>query len=195
MNSSSVGSISAALVKAQQGLGHAIKSSTNPHFKSKYADLASVIDAVKGPLNDNGIAFSQASVVRENLEVVLVTTLLHTSGEFLQSEYPLRPSQPTPQGFGSALTYARRYCLASIVGIASEEDDDGNEASKPSYAPYASPCSKKPALLGLIGSLISDTGTDIDKVLAAYKKPSLEHLTDAEANDLATKLRAKPRVN
>lgn len=191
--SSDIGKISEALTGAQKAIGHASKSSVNPHFKSKYADLAAVIDAVKGPLNDNGIAFYQSCAVRDGGEVVLCTTLSHTSGQWLKSEYPLRPSKPDPQGFGSALTYARRYCLAAIVGIASEEDDDGNEASKPANK---NPVAQRQVFIGEekeaeIDRLVRETGTDAAKVKSAYGVSNMNLLTPRQADDLIAKLKTK----
>src|ERR1700733_212886 len=95
----------------------------NPHFRNKYADLAAIIDAIKKPLADNGIACAQTTVVIGDA-FFLHTTLYHSSGQWISTEYPLPNAPDKPQVMGSALTYARRYELATICGIAAEEDND-----------------------------------------------------------------------
>jgi hypothetical protein len=126
--SPSIGALAAALAKAQGELRHAQKDRENPHFKSRYADLASVIDAVREPLSKNGLSYTQLPSSSPD-GVVLTTILLHTSGEWVTSHLTVPLTKRDAQGVGSALTYARRYALASMVGIA-QEDDDGNAASK-----------------------------------------------------------------
>lgn len=127
--------IASALVKAQKAFGPALKSSTNPAFvKSasggRYADLASCIEAVIDSLNDNGIALIQQNQPHPD-GVVVETVFIHESGETLNCGQLFVPaSKHDPQGYGSALTYARRYSLMAACGIA-PEDDDGNAASKP----------------------------------------------------------------
>lgn len=132
--SETIDMLAAALCKAQSAMTAAVVNKTNPHFKSKYADLASVIEAVRKPLTANGLSFTQTTQYGQ--EFYLLTTLLHTSGQWLRSEYPL-PVNATPQQMGSALTYARRYSLSAIAGIAADEDDDGNavQTKKPAPAP------------------------------------------------------------
>ncbi len=127
MQSDQIDLLAAALAKAQATMKPASMNKINPHFKSKYADLASIIESLRKPLTDNGLAFTQ-TLGRDILpEFSLVTTLLHTSGQWLRSEYPL-PVNATPQQMGSALTYARRYSLSAITGTAADEDDDGDKA-------------------------------------------------------------------
>jgi hypothetical protein len=123
--------IATALVKAQSEYGPALKSSENPHYKSRYADLASCIDAVVGSLNKNGIALMQR-VLPSSSGVTVETIFIHTSGETISSGPLHVPVQKNDaQGYGSALTYARRYSLMSACGIA-PEDDDGNAATSAS---------------------------------------------------------------
>ena len=121
--------ISAALVKAQKQFGPALKTSTNPHFRSRYADLSACVEAVIDALNANGIALIQRTLPGEGVNVE--TVFIHESGEQISSG-PLHvpAAKNDPQGYGSALTYARRYSLMAACGIA-PEDDDGNAASKP----------------------------------------------------------------
>ena len=121
--------IATALVKAQKAFGPALKSSTNPHFKSRYADLSACVEAVITGLNDNGIALIQKCYDCPN-GVMVETMFVHESGEMLECGILHVPaSKQDPQGYGSALTYARRYSLMAACGIA-PEDDDGNSASR-----------------------------------------------------------------
>lgn len=115
-----------ALAQAQAEMKAAQLDATNPFFKSKYATLASVIEAIK-PLAKNGISFTQGTVTREHGDVFLITKLLHGSGDFVEFETPILCAKKDMQTFGSALTYARRYGLSAIAGISSDEDDDGNQ--------------------------------------------------------------------
>lgn len=132
-----------ALVAVQKEIGTAVKSSQNPHFKSRYADLAEVWSTWQEVGPKHGLALTQTTRVLDSGMTVLVTTLLHKSGECMTGEYPLIPTKNDPQGMGSAMTYARRYCLAAMVGIV-QDDDDGEAASKPASndakpAPKAQP--------------------------------------------------------
>ena len=115
-----------ALSKAQSEIVGALKDAANPFFKSKYADLPSVWDAIRAPLTKNGLAVVQATDVREG-QTGVVTTLMHSTGQWIQGFYPLNPIKNDPQGMGSAMTYARRYALAAMVGVV-QIDDDGEAA-------------------------------------------------------------------
>lgn len=128
MMSQNIGELAKALSVAQSQIKPAIKESENPFFRSKYADLASVWDVCREPLSKNGLSVSQ--LISDGDDVVTVVTLLmHVSGQWLESELSLVPKDKTPQGVGSAITYARRYALSAIVGVSTEDDDDGNRAS------------------------------------------------------------------
>ena len=118
--------LAGALAKAQAEMHNAPLNKVNPHFKSKYADLAAIRDAVIPALAKNGLAVVQLPAITEH-GFVLITRLMHESGEVVEATYPL-PANGTPQATGSALTYAKRYSLASLCGIAAEEDDDANAA-------------------------------------------------------------------
>jgi len=125
-----------ALVKAQSEMGHAVFDQVNPQFKSRFASLKSVIDAAKPALNANGIAFIQRSIPMEN--GISVETVLYGYGEEIATgPVPVPAQKITAQGYGSAMTYAKRYSLAMAVGIAADEDDDGEaaEVEKPQAAP------------------------------------------------------------
>lgn len=120
--------IASALVKAQKAFGPALKTSTNPHFRNKYAALDVCIEAVIDALNDNGIMLMQQTHLCED-GVIVETTFIHESGEMISGgKLHVPAAKQDPQGYGSALTYAKRYSLQSACGIA-PEDDDGNHAS------------------------------------------------------------------
>jgi ERF superfamily len=122
--------IYSAFVAAQKEFGPALKTSSNPHFKSRYADLSACVEAVIDALNNNGIALVQKNLPCDS-GVCVETVFLHTSGEtFSSGPLHVPAAKQDPQGYGSALTYARRYSLMAACGIA-PEDDDGNAGSKP----------------------------------------------------------------
>ena len=117
-----------ALVKATAQIEGATKDSTNPHFRNKYADLASVTDAIKKPLNDHGLTYSQI-IHRLEGGVGVETLIIHESGETMSNGIAFVPAPKNdPHGYGSALTYARRYSLSACFGVI-QEDDDANGAT------------------------------------------------------------------
>jgi hypothetical protein len=123
-------SIAKAFVAAKKDFAPALKTSSNPHFRSKYADLAGCLEAVNDALLANGIAVFQETSLCED-GVIVETVFLHESGETLRGgKLHVPASKQDPQGYGSALTYARRYSIMAACGIAAE-DDDGNAASRP----------------------------------------------------------------
>lgn len=121
-----------ALAKAQGVIRDAEKTRENPHLKTKYATLASVWDACRAALADNGLSVTQHPLLAEPGTVQLYTRLGHQSGEFIASRFSLPCPKPDAQSVGSALTYARRYALAAVVGISPDDatDDDGHDASQ-----------------------------------------------------------------
>ena len=129
--------IAKALAAAQMEMGKALKQSQNPAFRSKYADLGNVMDACMGALNKHGIAVIQPMQETEYGRCV-VTKFIHESGETLECPVPLIVQKQDMQGLGSAYTYARRYGLMALAGIA-PEDDDGNAASQPAPRQNAAP--------------------------------------------------------
>lgn len=157
--------IAAALVKAQKNFAPALKTSTNPHFRSKYADLSACVEAVIDALNEAGIALVQKCHECES-GVTVETVFLHESGETLDAgRLHVPAAKHDPQGYGSALTYARRYSLMAACGIA-PEDDDGNAASR-SPAPVKPPVAMNPALKADCLAAI-EAASDIDGLKAAY---------------------------
>jgi hypothetical protein len=133
--SESIKELATALNKAQDAMGGAVKDAKNPFFKSNYADLSSVVEAIKQPFADNGLSYSQFPLTEDGYAGV-ETILMHISGEWIESKLLLPISKKDAQAAGSAITYARRYALQSMAGIPSE-DDDGNLVS--------APANKKPA--------------------------------------------------
>ena len=136
--SEQINELIAALVKAQLAVIPAVKDHVNPYFKSKYADLPSVWEAAV-PFRENGIAITQSPMDAPDGFIVLETQLSHTSGQWMRSRLKMRVAKDDPQGYGSALTYARRYALGCMTGIVTEEDDDGNAASLSPKQPAAQP--------------------------------------------------------
>lgn len=130
--------IAPAFIKAKKAFGPALKGKNNPAFKSKYADLAACLDAVDDALLANGIALIQETF-EDTTGVTVETVFLHESGEIIRGgKLHVPASKSDPQGYGSALSYCRRYSLMAACGIAAE-DDDGNAASKPVAKPAERP--------------------------------------------------------
>jgi len=154
--------IADALAKAQLLIQPAIKDSTNPHFRSKYAGLPEVMQACLPHLNSNGIAVIQAPSYA-NGTVKILTRLNHRSGQWIQSELAVPVTKQDAQGVGSAITYGRRYSLSSMVGVI-QDDDDGNAAVAQPVREQPKPANAVPALTGE------------SAVVAISKAPSLEDL-------------------
>jgi hypothetical protein len=126
--SEQINELAEALAKAQGAVDNAAKASNNPHFKSKYADLAAVREAIREPLSSNGLSYVQF-LRGENGAIEIETMLMHKSGQYLADTLRIPLSKNDAQGIGSAASYGRRYALMAVVGIASsEDDDDGNAA-------------------------------------------------------------------
>lgn len=139
-----INELATALAKAQAVMHPVKKAAENPFFKSSYADLAGVFNAVQGPLAANGLAVCQTFANgADGSTVTITTTLLHASGQWISGELTLRPVKADPQGIGSACTYGRRYSLMAICGLPAEnDDDDGNAAT---HAAPAKPVPVPPA--------------------------------------------------
>ena len=182
-------SIATALAAAQINMGKALKQASNPHFRSKYADLGSVMDACLPALNERGIAVIQPTGENE-LGRFVETIMIHgESGEQLSCRVPLIVGKNDMQGYGSAVTYARRYGLMAMAGIA-PEDDDGNAAAK------AAPKQEAPKKISAeqfqaINDLIFDTETDEAKFCAYYKVEELHDMNAKQATEAAAMLTKK----
>lgn len=123
--SQSIINISGALAKFHATMSKVKKSSENPYFKSKYATLSTIQDAIQEPLKEAGLVYSQFPDGES-----LTTILIHVeSGEYMQASVMMKPVKSDPQSIGSAITYARRYALGAILGLNIDDDDDGNAAS------------------------------------------------------------------
>ena len=168
--------IASALVKAQKSFGPALKTSSNPHFKSKYADLAACVEAVIDGLNSNGVMLMQQCHETES-GVMVETMFVHESGEMLSAgKLHVPAAKQDPQGYGSALTYARRYSLMAACGIA-PEDDDGNAASRPKQA--------QPLSASAVADFITmiNDAENIDALKKAFSTAyrAAEHIGDTKA--------------
>jgi hypothetical protein len=134
--------LDAALAKAQSELTNPAKEAVNPHFRSKYATLDAGLNIVRECLSKHGVSFMQPTRVEDG--ILMLETRLACQGQWIVSEYPVCSFPVKHQEMGSALTYARRYSLFSLVGIAGEEDDDANAAASPTTAPKRIPTPPKP---------------------------------------------------
>lgn len=123
--SDSITAIAKAMMVFQEKVGTVPRNGTNPHFKSKFATLDDIVATIKAPMKEAKLSYVQMP----SGENCLVTVLMHDSGEFMESTVKMKPSKDDPQGQGSAITYMRRYSLSAMLGLATEEDDDGNGAS------------------------------------------------------------------
>jgi hypothetical protein len=195
--------IATALVKAQKAFGPALKTKTNPHLRSKYADLAAVIEAVCDALNDNGIMFMQLTHDATD-GVVVETMFVHESGETMSAgRLHIVTAKFDPQGFGSALTYARRYSLMAACGIAPEDDDaEGVHGRHPKDVAAAK---KKPELPPAINAdqaieisdLIKETKSDVEGVFVwidtqiKFKPKSIEEIPSVAYVHLVKMLKKK----
>ena len=142
--SETIGELAKALAMVQGKIGGAKKDATNPFFKMSYATLASVWDACRELLSSNGLSVVQ-TFTPDNGEIVIDTTLLHSSGEWITGSLSITPTRNDPQGAGSAITYGRRYALAAIVGISPEDDDaEGATQREPAKTTKKAPPKKNP---------------------------------------------------
>ena len=170
-----------ALVKAQSEMTHGLATGTNPHYKSEYAPLDEVIKAVKEPLNKNGIFFLQKVYLAENGQCV--ETEFHGHGAVVKGgKVYVVADKRTPQGYGSALTYAKRYSLQTACGLPTGDDDDGNEAEKETV--------KKDTVIEEIDMEVEESKVESDNTveytneeLVAWKDETVEWLDQAKTDD------------
>lgn len=162
-----------ALAAAQMEITDPAKDAVNPHFRSRYADLATVLKTVRPVLARHGIAMTQTTQILDG--ALVLVTRLHWRDEELVGYYPIQPVKADPQGYGSALTYARRYTIQAIVGVAADDDDDGNAASaapsKPAHDELAEVIGKVKACNALddLKALKADCARLGAAAVAAYK--------------------------
>ena len=139
MRSEKIDLLAKALCKMQSQLTGAIKDSENPFFKSKYADLESVWDSIRKPLTENGLSVSQIPCESSGGVPALETILMHESGQFISNIVPVISQKNDPQGYGSAITYFRRYALAAIVGQIQVDDDSETGMNRQNNAKQPNP--------------------------------------------------------
>lgn len=177
-HSEQINELATALAKAQSQIEGAKKDSTNPHFRSSYADLASVWDACRKPLTANGLSVIQSAENSAEGYYGVTTMLLHTSGQWMRGTLYLKPMKDDPQGAGSALTYARRYALSAMVGVAPEDDDANAASAKPTIsAVVAMPPSSYADWLADLEA-VADEGTEaLQKAWKASDTALRDHLT------------------
>jgi len=163
LQSDEIGELAQALCKAQATISGARKDSKNPFFKSNYADLGSVTEAIRESFTANDLAYTQTNIPADN-GITVVTTLMHKSGQWSRGFLFLPATKLDPQQFGSAMTYARRYGLAAIAGVV-QEDDDGNAASKKAKQETKEENPHKKIFDACLRSIkIADTMTELDRV-------------------------------
>ena len=187
LQSESVKELNTALAKAQGELFAAKKDSINPHFKSKYADLASVWEACREALSSNGLSVTQMPAEFQNNVMTLVTRLSHSSGEWIEQTMTCPVSKPDPQGIGSCLSYMRRYALSAAVGVY-QDDDDANSAS---YAPKERPATLTDDELNKIKVLAVATHSDVAKIAQFYGKKELHEIERLHFNKIVEQLEKK----
>jgi hypothetical protein len=168
-------------------MGGAVKDSANPFFKSSYADLTSVIKAIKQPFADNGLSYTQFPVNNDS-GVGVSTRLMHLSGQWLEMEYTLPTVKKDPQAAGSAITYARRYALQSIAGIPTADDDAESAMLRGD--------DKKVITLEqgmIIHDLITETDSDYYKFCKAFKCETVDDLLSSHFDRAVAALEAKKK--
>jgi hypothetical protein len=163
--SQSIKEITKALITFQVKVDTIKKDAKNPFFKSTYASLANILDSIKEPLIECGLAVTQFPYGENGL----MTILMHESGEWIGFEYQMRPAKDDPQGRGSAITYQRRYAIASVLCLNIDEDDDGNLATHGKSTPDEKQWLDKntPAFVSAMEYIRG--GGSIDKIKAKYK--------------------------
>lgn len=183
--SEQIDQIGTALAKAQAKMTHAAFDAVNPAFKSKYATLASIVDAIRPALSANGICYVQ-SIANGEDGIYAVTRLIHASGQWLELFGPIVPvDKRNAHGSGSATTYAKRFGLAAAVGIAADADDDGNAAADsapthPEYERYLS------AIDDADAAALNDIATELARsTLPAPLKSKLRAAFSARKHTLA----------
>lgn len=187
--SETISKLAMALAKAQAKVKGAIKDSNNPFFKSKYADLQSVWDAIREPFTSNGLSITQ--LTGEATDGVLIeTVLLHESGEYISSRLLMKPVKNDPQGIGSAITYGRRYGLQAIAGVC-PEDDDGNKASIQDAIPEATKPFITMAQEKILCKLVEESGADLAKFLAVLGVAAIGDLPSSRFEEAKTRLEEK----
>jgi hypothetical protein len=188
MNTSeSIKNLAASLCKAQSEMGGAVRDSKNPFFKSDYADLTSVIKAIKEPFANHGLSYTQFPT-NDDGRIGVSTLLMHESGEYLEHSYTLPTTKADPQAAGSAITYARRYALQSIAGIPTA-DDDAESAMIRNNQNKTAVLSEDQALE--IKERLAETNVDVKVFLKHFKATSVDEMLAIHYSKAVSALKAK----
>ena len=205
--SESITNLVGALTAFQGKMTAVKKDATNPFYHSRYATLDTIWETIRRPLAENGLSVAQTMNL-VNDKSVLETTLYHTSGEWISGTQLVNPVKDDPQSLGSAISYARRYSLSALLGVVSDEDDDGNVATKPqskveTKAPEKSPIAEtlpksepgiSVAQTKKIYALVREKGITLDQAKAylkrIFQKSSTKELTVSEASRLIEDIEA-----
>ena len=186
-SSESIKNLAYALYQAQAKMGGAVKDSKNPFFKSDYADLTSVIKAIKEPFADHGLSYTQFPTNEEG-RIGVVTMLMHESGEYLEHSYTLPTTKADPQSAGSAITYARRYALQSIAGIPTADDDAESAMIRNNQSKTAV---VSPEQAEEIKSLLATHSVDVKAFLKHFKTSSVDEMLAIHYSKAVSALKAK----
>ena len=197
-HSESLANLAASLVEAQAEMDHAVKNSTNPHFRNKYANLAEVIDTIRPVLARHGLSIVQVPGY-ENGVVTLTSMLLHKSGEWIMGESGSPAPKQDPQGVGSAVTYLRRYSLAAICNI-TQDDDDGEAAVGRSPKAQPEVYDRKHGVINTATGEVTPSFLPMDKPAAKASREHLGRLIGelrgvVKAEDKAAVTRAETAMN
>jgi len=173
--SDQIDQLATALAKAQGEMEVALKTQNNPFFKSKYADFESVVSASRPALSKNGLSVTQSPSIDDQGNSILVTILLHCSGQWISSVARHNPQKSDIQSLSSYNTYLKRMCYSSLVGVATSDDDDGNAASHHNRSPEVEFVGEEE--LAFLSQFSPETH---QKILEFNKAPSLDKLTMAQ---------------
>tara|TARA_R110002072_G_scaffold183883_2_gene340122 strand:+ start:93 stop:662 length:570 start_codon:yes stop_codon:yes gene_type:complete len=186
MNSSEkINELATALCKAQAAMGGAVKDSANPFFKSSYADLTSVIKAIKQPFADNGLSYTQFPVSDDN-GMGVCTRLMHVSGQWLEDQFILPMVKRDPQAGASSLTYARRISLSAIAGIPTADDDAESSVIRGDHKKAIDD-----AQLSTLTDLLDSTGADVKAFCKHFNIASTKDLLASQFDQAVAALEAK----
>ena len=164
--SETIGKLAKALITFHVKVDTIKKDAKNPFFKSKYASLSNILDVINEPLIESGLSFSQFPTDAFGL----TTILMHESGEWIESDYLMKPVKDDPQGRGSCITYQRRYALSSILGLNIDEDDDGNVATYGNETPEDKQwLNKNSEMFNMAKAKLNAGQTTIDKIKQSFK--------------------------
>ena len=172
-----INELATALAAAQAEMKNATLNKINPHFKSKYADLAGIRDTVTPALTKHGLSVVQGTDTTET-GIVVVTRLMHKSGQWMESRFPI--AYDKPQTMGSAYTYARRYSLSAMCAISADEDDDANAANEKPVAPVM------PSVNGTPGASKAGNRATYEAFVKAIRNaPTVKALADWHKSNVA----------